>query len=447
MNILPGKDYFRSVINLSYPVVLGMMARTVMGLVDVIMVGQLGVAQLAATGLAFHLVLLFVYSFGTFNVGVQALTSRRYGEQKYEQCGSVINGTMLFIALIGLIGSVAGYIYSPALFHYLTDDPKVYEYGSVYVRIRFLEMFAMSFLGLNRGFFDGIGKTTVYMKSMIVMNALNIILNYMLIYGKFGMPRLEVTGAALGSMISSYAGAIIFTSFGFYRDIRRRFGLYSSLKPDFIIIKRLFRLSVPVMFQTVIIFAGFLTFLKIVGMISTVALAASNVCMNIISVSFMPGFGLGIAAATFVGQNLGAKKPDLAEQMASEAVKLGVLFMGFLGIIFLIVPGPILRLFTPDREIIMEGIVLLRIIGVVQFIDAVGIILSNVLRGAGMTMFVMLADIGCIWGLFVPATYILGILFGLNSAGAWIAMALYVLVFAVIMLLAFKKGTWKVIEI
>ncbi len=447
MEFIPDKDLSKKVINLAYPVVLGMISRTIMGLVDVAMVGRLGAPQLAATGLGVHLILLFIYSFGTINIGVQAMTSRRYGERKYLSCGNIVHGTVLVISVIGLLGSAAGYLFGSSVFKYLTSDPEVLEYGSSYVSIRFIEMFAIALTGLHRGFFDGIGKTKIYMKSMIVMNLLNIVLNYVLIFGMFGFPRLEVTGAALGSTISSYIGAAMFLSFAFTKEFKEKYSLYKSIKPDLELVKSLFRLSLPTIIQHYIIFAGFLTFLKIVGMISTISLAASNIGINILSVSFMPGFGIGIAAATLVGQNLGAKKPDYAEKMASESLKLGVIFMGFLGILFLIFPGFIMRIFTPDPEIISEGITILRICGVVQFIDAVGIVLSNVLKGAGMTRYIMVADAICIWVIFVPASYLLGLILGFGNAGAWLGMALYVTAFAIVTYIPFKKGVWKEVEV
>lgn len=443
MGFFPDKAYIKSVLTLAYPVVVGMMARTVMGLVDVIMVGRLGVAQLAAVGLGFHFVILIVYSFSNFNVGVQALASRRYGERNFLQCGDVVQRTVLFIWTIGLAGSIAGFFYGPVIFSWFTDDPEVYRYGSTYVSIRLLEMFAVAIMGVHRGFFDGIGKTTVYMKTMLIMNGLNIALNYMLIFGKFGIPQLGVTGAALGSMISSYVGAAVIFWFAFRPEIRDKFKLYTNMRVDLKLVGKLYRLSVPVMFQTFMLFAGFLTFLKITGMISTVSLAASNACMNIISVSFMPGFGIGIAAATFVGQNLGAGKPDMAEKMAVEAIKFGVVFMGALGVLFLAVPGLILRMFTPDQAIIDDGIMPLRIVGVVQFIDAVGLILANILRGAGMTTYVMVVDILVIWALFVPAAYLFGITLNYGNSGAWFALALYIVAFAGTLWIAFKKGNWK----
>lgn len=447
MKSILNPEYSKKVLSLAYPVILGMMARTAMGVVDTAMVGRLGSAELAATGLGIHVVLLFVYSFGSVSIGVQALTARRYGESNFELCGRNINGTIILIAAIGFIGAVTGYIFAPVWFRFLTDDPIVSALGSEYVSIRMLEMFAMAFIGVYRGFFDGIGKTSIYMRAMIAMNALNIILNYMLIFGKFGFPRLEVAGAAIGSLISSYVGGAIMIAYSLRSDHRKQFNLYSNMKPDFILFKRLYKLASPTMLQTFIEIGGFTLFFVLVGKISTVGLAASNVCVAIISVSFMPGIGIGTAAATLVGQYLGAKRADISEKLGKEAMKLGVIFMGTLGIIFILIPEIFIRLFTPDKEIIESGITILRIVGLVQLFDAIGIVSAKCLQSAGMTRYVLQVTVFTMALFFLPLSYLLGITFGLGISGAWIGLALYLLLYGVILILKFNGGKWKTVII
>lgn len=447
MHPLPQKEFSRKVIALAYPVVLGMIARTVMNLVDAAMVGRLGAAQLAATGLGAHIVLVVTYSYGSIHVGVQALTARRFGQGKFDLCGRLINRTVIMILGLGIVGSVIGFFSGPFLLSLLADDPVVYRLGSSYVSIRLLEVFAFGVIGIYRGFFDGIGKTKINMQSMVVMNAVNIVLNYVLIFGKFGFPRLEVTGAAIASMISCYIGAGVMIFHSVLPHYREKYKIYKNILPDLELLRRLFKLSLPVMFQEFFVFTGFLLFMKILSMIGTFELAAGNVCIAIMSVSFMPGYGIGVAAATLVGQNLGARRSDMAEKYGWEAVKLGVILMGTIGIAFITFPGSIMRIFTPDTHIIQEGIIALRILGFVQFFDAFGMIFNNCLRSAGMTRYVMAVDVTINWGIFLPAAYLLGITFGMGTAGAWTSLALYVVLFGTIMGATFVKGSWKSIAI
>ncbi|MFC1564151.1 MATE family efflux transporter [candidate division KSB1 bacterium] len=443
MNLLLEKEYTKKVALLAYPIVLGMLSRTIMSLVDAAMVGRLGAVELAAVGLGGHISMLTVYSFGVFNIGIQALISRRYGEGRKEQCGYIVNNILVFITIIGLAGSVLGYFFGPGILYLLADDPEVYNVGKSYVAIRFIEFLSFTVIGIYRGFFDGIGNTKVYMRAMIVMNGMNIILNYLLIFGKFGFPRLEVPGAALGSMISSYAGAFIMISHSLRKGLKKEYQLYNKISTDLSIMKKLYSLNFPEMTRVFLSYGGFLIFLKILGMISTVVLAAGNVCIAIMGFSFMPGYGIGSASATLVGQNLGAKRPDLAEKYGWEAVKLGVIVMSTMGLLFILIPGQIMRIFTIDPEIIREGIIGLRIIGFVQFFDAFGMVLAVSLQGCGMTKFVMKVDIMTVWLIFLPLSYFLGIQLAYGTFGAWLSLAIYIAVFGTVMTLTFRKGYWK----
>ncbi|MCP4725235.1 MAG: MATE family efflux transporter [bacterium] len=443
MNLFLEKEYAQKVALIAYPVVLGMISRTIMSLVDAAMVGRLGAVELAAVGLGGHISMLTVYSFGVFNIGIQALISRRFGEGRKQRCGYIVNNILVFITIIGLSGSILGYFFGPGILYVLADDPAVYNVGKSYVAIRFIEFLSFTVIGIYRGFFDGIGNTKVYMKAMIVMNGMNIVLNYVLIFGNFGFPRLEVPGAAIGSMLSSYAGALVMIFHSLKKDLRKEYGLYNKIATDFSIMKKLYTLNFPEMTRVFLGYGGFLIFLKILGMISTVVLAAGNVCIAIMGFSFMPGYGIGTASATLVGQSLGAKKPDIAEKYGWEAVKIGVIVMSFMGFLFILVPDHIMRIFTVDADIIREGIIALRIIGFVQFFDAFGMVIAVSLQGCGMTKFVMKVETAVVWLLFIPLSYVLGIKLGFGTFGAWLSLAVYIAVFGIVMTITFKRGSWK----
>ena len=441
------KEYYPLVISLAYPVVLGMISRTVMSLVDVAMVGRLGTVSLAAVGLGAHIVLLATHSYGSLNVGIQALTSRKYGEKDFKSCGRNLNGTLIVLIVLGAIISSVGYFSGTVITRFVVNDPEVARLGSSYVSIRFLEVFSFGLIALYRGFFDGIGKTKINMQSMVVINALNIVLNYCLIFGNWGFPRLEVTGAALASTISTFVGIGIMVFHSMLGKYKTKYGLCNQITPDWQIVKKLTKLSTPVMLQEFFTIAGFLVFLKILSMIGTVELAASTVCISIMSMSFMPGYGLGTAAATLIGVNLGAKRADLAERYGWESVKIGVLIMGSLGIAFILFPQIIMKIFSSDTIIIQSGTAVLRLVGFVQFIDAFGVILIACLWGAGMTRFVMLMEVLVNWGVFLPVAYLLGITLGYGILGAWFSLVLYMIIIGAIMTTTFARGTWKKIAL
>jgi Na+-driven multidrug efflux pump len=197
----------------------------------------------------------------------------------------------------------------------------------------------------------------------------------------------------------------------------------------------------------VLVHIGFAVFLKIMGMAGTPELAATNIVIAIASLAWMPGYGFGIAAAALVGQSLGAGKPEDAEHYAWESVKIGVLVMGFLGILFFLIPEPFMWIFSDDADVIRHGSRALRILAVIQFIDAFGIILSESLEGAGMVRFVMVSEILVNWLYFMPLAYILVLYFNMGITGGWLSLAGYILIFAILMVYKFREGSWKQVKV
>jgi putative MATE family efflux protein len=207
------------------------------------------------------------------------------------------------------------------------------------------------------------------------------------------------------------------------------------------------KLGFPVGMQEMISMTGFAVFYKIIGMIGTLELATSNVILNIAHASFMPAIGVGMASATLVGKFLGEEEPDKAGQAVKDALKWALLIMGSVGLVFILVPGWIISVFSDDPQIIAMGKPCLQIIGILQYFDAIGLTLFFVLTGAGNTRFPALVNMMICWVLFVPLSYYLGIMKGMGVIGAWIGFAAWIIPFAVIMALKVRTGSWKRIEV
>ncbi len=188
---------------------------------------------------------------------------------------------------------------------------------------------------------------------------------------------------------------------------------------------------------------GFMIFLKIMGQVSTAALAASNIVIVITSMSWMPAIGLGIGAAILLGQHLGAGEPDRAERVGWESMKIAVVCMGALGVVFMTVPELCVRVFTDDAAVIADGAVGLRLMGIMQFVDSFAIIAFSCLQGAGNTWYVMKLDLALMWGLFLPLSYVLALPAGAGMAGGWGALIVYGAVYATIATAKFRAGAWK----
>ena len=443
MDLRIKKDLAGIILKLSYPIMAGMVSRTLLSFMDTLMVGRLGAVAIASVGLGSVTVWVVIYHFFALGTGTQIITSRKSGEGNEKDCGAVLNNALIFSLFTTIFIGTLFFVFSRNIFDFVSEDPLVYKYGSTYIRIRIFEVFSFTLISVFAGFFNGIGLTKINMYVMIIVNIMNIVLNYLLIFGKFGFPRLEVTGAAFASTISTYLGAGVIIAISLKEKYRKRFLYFKNVKINLNILTSLIKLSSPNALKNIFTLSGYMIFLKIIGIIGTTQLAASNICLTITSISWMPAVGIGVATATLIGQSIGSKNSQLAEKYGWESIKLSLLIMGTIGIIFIVSPKWIIQIFTSEPEVIQNGIIILRILGVIQFFDAFGIILSSSLEGAGKTLFVGISETLFVWLIFIPLAYLLGIRLGFDIIGVWGAMIVYFLGFDIVLFLSFKSGKWK----
>ncbi len=437
----------KEALSIGYPIVVGMLSTTMMNIVDIAMVGRLGAAAIAAVGLGGIFFFTVSSFFSSLNVGVQTVAARRFGEENLGETGSVL-WNALFIAIIaGFPVTLLGISLGTDFIELLNNDPQVVMFAQGYIWYRFLGVGFVILSMAFHGFFNGIARTKVHLQVTVTANILNVILNYGLIFGHLGLPEMGVRGAGLASSIGMLYSVIMYIIYGLRPSIRKPFDFLKPARIRSETLRKIIKLSFPVALQNAIVHSGFTVFFVIVGKISTVALAASEILFDILSFSFMPGFGFGMAAGTMVGKYLGALKPDHAEQSGWIGLQLSVIFMGSMGIIFLLFPRLILHIFTTDVDVIREGVLALRILGTIQFIDACGLSLSGALRGAGDTTFVSITEILINLALFLPLVYFLAIILEWGLLGAWVGFGLYIILFASAMIFRFRQGKWKEIEV
>ena len=447
MNGWAGSHLSRNILKLAYPVFLGTLSQTIFYVVDTAMLGRIGVEALAAAGLAWFVVWVFGSSLMAIEVGTQSLVARQFGEGDWEGCNGLLDNTLIFALFSGLLFSIAGYLLAPLIFPYFSEDEKVVKYGIDYMKYSSLSVFFFLLIASFRGFFDGLGQTNIFMRVAIVMNIANIFFDYVLIFGKFGLPRLEVEGAAIASLVSSAIGAGYFFAISPENRFVKQYRFLSSYKFAPALLKSILKIAFPAMVRVFFIMAGLTLFLWIIGRIGSIELAVSNILMTLSSFTFFVGYGFAVAAAIMVSQNLGKGNATLAENYGWAAMRLGLICMGFLGVIFILFPEAILRVFTDQDAVIEAGKNILMIFGIIQFFDAVSLILSHVLQGAGYTQWVMKVEGVVVWLLFLPSTYILSTIFGFGLYGAWMSMLGYSIIFGTAMLWKFKTGKWKESEI
>ena len=461
---------FRQVLTLAFPIILGNLSRVLMNVVDVAMVGRLGAKSLAAVGLGAVLIWTILSIGIAFRTGVQTVTARRYGQKRFGDCGLALNCGLALASIVGIILAVMGYKMAGMAIRFLIDDPVVIPLAMVYTQWSFVGAAFITIGYAFQGFYNGVERTRIHMEVTIVSNLLNIYLDAGLIFGNarltemlasspvgdisflsvlwspFDFPAMGVEGAAIATLCAAAWMIIHYTLRGFTQEFRTN---YNTYKGGFSreILKKEVEIAAPQGFQEVGVTVVYVLFFKIIGMIGTVEVAATEVVFTLAMASFLPAIGFGVACATLVGKALGEKDPERAAVSMLESVRWSVIFMGTMGILFLLFPRPILMIFTNDGEVIEMGLVALRILGVVQFFDAVGMTLWFALSGAGNTLFPAIIDLSLSWGIFLPGSYLLGIVFGYGLIGPWLAFGFYLFLYAACITWKVLKGDWKEIKV
>lgn len=440
-----------------------------MSLVDVAMVGHLGSVYLAAAGMGGMILWGFLSLAIGIRTAVQTTTSRRLGQNRLEECGVSIRNGFLMATIYSVPLSIFGWQYSYKIIPYFINEGLAIEAAISYTSIIFLSLFFSAQSFVLTGFYNGIEKTKIHLSVTIMSNLINVYLNFGLIYGSDGVkeifqnsflnmfnihylwnifyfPELGIKGAAIGTVISSIWMMGHYSFYLFKPSIRIPFNIF-SISFDKILFFRQFQLAIPMGIQETFISTGFLVFYKIMATIGLLELAVTQLLFQIMHASFMPAIGVGQAVSTLVSKHMGEGKINKSISSIREGVLLSEYIMGSVGLLFILFPEIILNIFTKDVEIITYGIYGLRILGFVQFVDAVGLTLWFALSGAGNTFFPAILESILIWFLLLPGSYFLGVYLNWGFKGAMIPFPIYILIFSTVMVWKIKKGDWKQIVV
>ncbi len=468
--LLPkNRELSKEIIVLAIPVIIGNTSRVLMGLADMAMVGRLGAEALAATGMGAMLVwTIITFSLG-LRTGTQTVAARRLGQKKFKQCGTAMHNGIVMALLYGIPASVFGYLYADTVVPFFLSG----EAGTLcqeYTRITCLSVLFTSIGFIFQGFFTGVEKTEYHMKVTVTSNVLNVYLNAGLIYGSenlyrffsniFGFdmnwfaklwgwtdfPEMGVSGAATATVIASLWMVLHYSFYLFTGSVEKKHKVF-QFSLDKSMIKKQLQLALPMGVQEIIISGGWAVFYKIVGMIGVLELAATEIVFQIMHASIMPAIGVGQACATLVSKYMGEKRIDKAEKSIIESVRWSEIIMGSIGLVFIFFPGVIIPIFTNDPAIIHISVIGLRIIGVLQFFDAVGLTLWFALTGAGNTIFPAIVESMLLWGIALPSSYILGVKMEMGFWAPWAVLPLHIILFALIITWKVRKGDWKEIEV
>jgi multidrug resistance protein, MATE family len=446
MNFLPQNNFYKQILRLALPAIAGLSTQMVLSIVDSAMIGRLEEAEvaLAAMGIGVLATWALVSFFSSLATGTHVIAARRYGMRDYIGCGITLNNSLIISIAIGVFVALTGVLAAYQIGNFFASDPTVGLLAGDYLFFRFLGIPLFLISVSFRGFFFGINKTKIFMISGVITNILNIFFNYILIYGEFGFPRMGLAGAGLGSSLATLFDVVFYLTIILSRNYRELYQNFSHFKLNMKLIRRIFRLSLPVSFQNVFILIGFLIFIAIIGIIGTREQAASQAIVSLLFISLLPCFGFGIAVQTLIGNSLGSGKIKLAKIFGYETAKIATYYTILLGIIFISIPQYVLLLITTDQEIILTAKASLRIAGFAQIFYASGIVFANGLQAAGKTFFVMKAEVITNLFLFVPLAYLLGVYLQLSLGWVWLAIPLYSIVYSFTLYKKFSSDDWVI---
>jgi len=436
----------REVILLAFPVVLTQLSTSLMGVVDSAMVGRIGATELAAVGFGgIWLWTLFSILYGTAS-GIQTFVSQADGAGDPESCGPwVWQGLYaLMPAGIALI-AILSWLLEPAL-ALLGPSLEMRDLTADYIQTRLIgELGFVAVMAIN-SFYRGLGDTRTPLYITLIANAVNVVLDYGLIFGELGLPRWGVAGAGVATTLAQWSNAIVLLVIFQRRSIAKR----CKTRPVALNggrIRRLLWTGAPIGGQWFIGMLSFSAFTTLVARMGDASMAASQAFVMLLSLSFMQAVGVSIATAILVGRYIGAENPIAAIRTFRSSILLGISLALVIAIAFVTIPIPLLRIFSDDPEVLALGRPLLLLGALFQLADAVAIISEGALRGAGDTRWPFVIETAMGWGVLVPLAYYVGVTLDHGLTGAWLASLLHITVLATLLFLRFRSNTWQMIRI
>jgi len=432
----------RAIVLLAIPMVLEMGMESIFAVVDVFWVSRLGPDAVATVGLTESMLTLVYTAAMGLSIGVAATVARRIGEKRPDAAAeTAVQGIAMGLVVAAFV-AVLGVSLAPHLLGVMGATPAVTAIGSGYTRMMLGGSATVLLIFLINAIFRGAGDAAIAMRVLWLANAINILLGPCLIFGLGPFPKLGVTGAAIATTIGRGTGVL----YQIYRLTRgdarvavRR--IHLALKPA--IMTSLIRLSGSGTFQVLVGTASYIGLVRIVSTFGSAALAGYTIAIRLVVFCLLPSWGLSNAAATMVGQSLGAGKPERAERAVWIASGYNMAVLGSVGVLFIILANPIVSLFTHDPTAAPTGALALRTMSFGFLFYALGMVLTSAFNGAGDTWTPTWINLVCFWLFEIPLAYVLARVAGVGPFGVFFAITVGYSSFAVVSAVLFRRGRWK----
>jgi putative MATE family efflux protein len=436
----------RSIVLLAIPMVLEMAMESIFAVVDVFWVSRLGPDAIATVGLTESMLALVYTAAMGLSIGVAAVVARRIGEKRVDDAAeAAVQGTALGLVVAAIV-AILGITLAPRLLAVMGASPNVIAIGSGYTRTMLGGSATVLLLFLINAIFRGAGDAAIAMRVLWLANIINILLGPCFIFGLGPFPRLGVTGAAVATTIGRGTG-VLYQVYRLTRGdarvtIRRS---HLKLRPD--IMANLVRLSGSGTFQVLVGTASYIGLVRIVSTFGSAALAGYTIAIRLVIFCLLPSWGLSNAAATMVGQSLGAGKPERGERAVWIASGYNMVLLGSVGLLFIMFANPIVGLFTHDPQAAPTAALALRTMSCGFLFYALGMVLTQSFNGAGDTWTPTWINLVCFWLLQIPLAYFLSRVAGYGPFGAFLAITIGYSTLALVSAVLFRRGRWKLRQV
>ena len=436
----------RAILLLAIPMVLEMVMESVFAVADIFWVSKLGADAVATVGLTESLLsIVYAVSMG-LAMGVGAVVARRTGAKDARGAGrAAVQAVLLGFGLAVVVGTVGGLL-APRLLELLGASPAVLATGTGFTRIMLGGCATIVLLFMINAAFRGAGDASITLRTLWLANGINILLGPILVFGLGPAPRLGVNGAALATNIGRGIG-VLYQLWMLSRGGGRLVIRHEHLTFDGETLRTIFRIARSGVVQMLIGMTSWIGLVRILAAFGSSALAGYTIAMRVVMFMLLPSWGLGNAAATLVGQNLGAGNPARAEQAVWRAALYNCVFLGTIGLLLVPLAPQVVRLFTADLAVVEQGGTCLRIVAAGFAFYAYGMVVSQAFNGAGDTRTPTWINLGCFWLGELPVALLLSRAFDLGPSGVYIAITLAFSSMAVVSIVLFRRGRWKVVKV
>jgi putative MATE family efflux protein len=433
---------YKNIWQIAYPIILGSIAQNVVNVTDTAFMGRVGEVQLGAAAIASGFYFIFYMIGHGMAIGSQIIVARRYGERNFKEIGKTIEHTFYFLAIFGFLMFLILLFFSSEILVNAISSKDIYINAVSYLKAR---SWGIIFAYINltfAAFYIGVGRTRIISYSFLFMAIINIILDYILIFGKFGFQPMGISGAALASAIAEISTTVFFIFFTFKYANLKKYSLLAFSKFDYKILKNIFSISIPIMLQLFISMTAWLIFFLLIEKSGEKNLAISNIIRSLYIVLMIPIWGFASATNTLTSNLIGQNKSNEVMKIIFKTILMCFSLEVFLAFLCVFFPNLVLAIYTSNQDLINLSIPSLYVVnGALVFISAAFIIFNGV-TGTGKTIIALIIEISVI-SIYLVYTYAISWVFQLPISVVWTSEYVYAILLGGISFLYLKYGNWK----